>query len=154
MPWQLIAFIAVVPVITGTAAYVSPPDDGSPVGLIVAISLLPLLLVLAVRLTTEVRAEGLTVRLSPLTTRRIGWPDITAASPRTYRPLREYGGWGIRFGKAGTAYNARGNRGLQLVLTGGERFLIGSQQPEALLAAITAASRREYPAVDADMSGS
>jgi hypothetical protein len=49
----------------------------------------------------------------------------------------EYGGWGLRYGgDNGWAYNARGNRGVQLVLQGEKRVLIGSQRPEELLAAL------------------
>ena len=57
---------------------------------------------------------------------------------RTYRPLLEYGGWGIRyapFGK-GWAYNVHGSQGVQLELTNGKRILIGSQRAEELARAI------------------
>jgi hypothetical protein len=39
----------------------------------------------------------------------------------------EYGGWGIKYGKMGKAYNVSGNRGVQLEFTDGKRLLIGSQ---------------------------
>ncbi len=34
---------------------------------------------------------------------------------RKYRPIREYGGWGIRYGWNGRAYSTSGNEGVQLV---------------------------------------
>lgn len=51
---------------------------------------------------------------------------------RQYKPIGEYGGWGIRIGrgKRGNAYNVRGNLGMQLYLSNGKKFLLGTQQPE------------------------
>lgn len=91
---------------------------------------------LRLRLVTEVRSDGIHVRLWPFTQRRIAPGEIAAVWACTYRPLLEYGGWGIRYGWRGMAYNARGNRGVQLVLDSGKRLLLGSQQPEELDAAI------------------
>lgn len=97
----------------------------------------PLLLLLA-RLDTEVREDGLHVRFLPFHRKPRHWPfdEIVLAEPRVYAPIREYGGWGIRYGRDGMAYNAHGNRGVQLVLRSGKRLLIGSQHPELLAQAI------------------
>ena len=54
----------------------------------------------------------------------------------TYSPLREYGGWGIRYGWNGKAYNVSGNQGIQLELSEGRRVLIGTQNPPQFLAAL------------------
>jgi hypothetical protein len=112
---------------------------GWPAGLSLIAAPLALLLVYAVlKLVTEVRDDGLYVRLFPLPFRRIAWDEIESYYVRTYRPIREYGGWGIkqRNRGSGIAYNARGNRGVQLILRSGHRVLIGSQMPESLEAAI------------------
>ncbi|HPD31808.1 MAG TPA: DUF6141 family protein [Phycisphaerae bacterium] len=93
-------------------------------------------LLYATRLITEVRGDGLYVRFWPLGWRHIRFDEITECWPRTYRPIREFGGWGIRWGRGGKAYNISGNRGVQLVLAGGRRLLIGSQHAEELAAAI------------------
>ena len=56
---------------------------------------------------------------------------------RTYRPILEYGGWGIRYTMGrGWAYNVSGNQGVQLELASGKRILIGSQRAEELARAI------------------
>jgi hypothetical protein len=56
---------------------------------------------------------------------------------RVYRPILEYGGWGIRCGfKGARAYNVSGNKGVQLILQNGKRLLIGSQKPDELVEAI------------------
>ena len=60
---------------------------------------------------------------------------------RTYRPVRDYGGWGIRWGRDGKAYIIVGNEGLQLLLGDGEKILIGSQRPQELEAALGAWKR-------------
>ena len=59
-----------------------------------------------------------------------------------YHPIRDYGGWGLRFGRDGERiYNARGDRGVRLRLRDGSRLLIGSQRPDDLALAIEAARR-------------
>jgi TATA-box binding protein (TBP) (component of TFIID and TFIIIB) len=51
--------------------------------------------------------------------------------------LLEYGGWGIKYGRKGKAYNVSGNRGVQLVFKDGKQLLIGSQRAEELAEAIS-----------------
>jgi hypothetical protein len=70
--------------------------------------------------------------------------EIVSWDARTYRPILEYGGWGIRyspFGK-GWAYNISGNQGVQLELMNGKRILIGSQRAEELARTIAEAKRQ------------
>lgn len=79
------------------------------------------------------------VRFAPLQSewRFTPWAEVRRAYVRTYAPLREYGGWGIRtFGGESMAYNAWGNQGLQLILANGERLLVGTQQPAAMQQAL------------------
>ena len=99
------------------------------------------LLFLVMRLETEVRPDGLYVRYFPfhLQFKRFAWADIRESGARRYDPLREYGGWGIRWGRGGRAYNVSGDRGLQLVLKDGKRWLIGSQEADELAAAVARA---------------
>ena len=90
-------------------------------------------------LSTEVRNDGVYVRFNTL---HINWivfefNDIQKAEALTYRPIMEYGGWGIRFGKNGKAYNVSGNKGVLLTLSKGKTILIGSQKHEELSLAIT-----------------
>ncbi len=95
-------------------------------------------LMLSLKLTVRVEPTRLVVRFRPLLTRKIQLKDIASCAPRTYRPIREYGGWGIRFSiKNGKAYNVSGNRGVQLELVDGKKVLIGSQRAEELAEAIS-----------------
>jgi len=91
---------------------------------------------------TQVDDRQITVKFGWLFTmyaRHIRLTQIESAESVTYSPLGEYGGWGIRGLGKKRALNMRGNRGVQLVLSSGERLLIGSQEPNELAEAIQAA---------------
>jgi hypothetical protein len=92
----------------------------------------------SMKLVIEVRSDGLYIRFFPLTHQNITFEDITRCEVRTYNPIREFGGWGIRYGRGKKAYNVSGNRGVQLELSNGKRLLIGSQRSEELARAIEA----------------
>ena len=89
-------------------------------------------------LRVEVQGATLTYRFFPFhgKPRIVDLRDVRAARAVTYRPIRDYGGWGIRIGAKGWAYNVSGDRGVELELRDGTLLLIGSQRPEALAAAI------------------
>jgi hypothetical protein len=95
-------------------------------------------LFLRMALEVAVDASGVCVRFRPFLTRRIGFQEIEECAARRYRPILEFGGWGIRVGWRKRAYNVSGNLGVQLVLAGGRRVLIGSQRPAELAAEILA----------------
>ncbi len=95
-------------------------------------------LMYAAHLETEVRPSGLFVQFFPfhLSFRRIDLQNLAKVEATEYRPIRDYGGWGIRYGPAGKAYNVSGNRGVKLTFRSGTDLLIGSQRPEELAEAI------------------
>jgi hypothetical protein len=95
-------------------------------------------LIWVARLETEVRQDGLYLRYAPFHRRfrRFKAEDLGEYHARTYRPILEYGGWGIRYGWNGRAYNVSGNGGVQLIFRDGRRVLIGSSTPSELEAAI------------------
>ena len=98
---------------------------------------MPVFMVFCLRLVTEVLEDALYVRFIPLRTRRIPYASIVRCAPCDYRPIREFGGWGIRWGgRRNWAYTMRGNRGVRLELEGGQRLLVGSGAPEDLARAI------------------
>ena len=88
------------------------------------------------KLTTQVTGEGVRLRTLYVVTRLIPFDDIASAEDVHYRPIRDYGGWGIRFGRNGMAYNMRGDRGVKLTLKNGKQVLIGSQRSAELATAI------------------
>ena len=92
-------------------------------------------------LTTEVRGDGIYYRFFPfhLSFRRIAFAELAKCEVRDYSPLKDYGGWGIRHGSKGKAYNVSGNRGVQLEMKSGDNLLFGSQRPEEFAEAIEVA---------------
>lgn len=95
------------------------------------------------KLIMQVRSDGIYVRFPPLQARYTvcKWSDIDKMYIRTYHPLREFGGWGIRYSPNGRAYNAYGNKGLQIIFKNGGKLLIGTQQPDALHKVLEQVSR-------------
>lgn len=89
-------------------------------------------------LTTQVRSDGIYYRFFPfhLSFHKIELGDISECEVRNYSALKDYGGWGIRYGRKGKAYNVSGNRGVQLTFLKGNKLLFGSQKPEGFSAAI------------------
>lgn len=83
-------------------------------------------------LKTEITNEEIRVQFYPFLSKTINWEEVEEAYVRQYKPLAEFGGWGIRFSTRGKAYNVSGNMGLQLVLKNGKRILIGTQLPEEM----------------------
>ncbi|WP_316805151.1 DUF6141 family protein [Pedobacter nototheniae] len=111
-------------------------------GLIVAAA--TILLTLNLQLYTEIRKDGIYVKLFPLNLKfkHYGWPAISKSYVRTYSPIAEYGGWGLKGSKHNAAINVSGNVGLQLVFKNEDKLLIGTNQPKEL--ALTLKKLGEY----------
>jgi hypothetical protein len=84
------------------------------------------------KLITEIRTDGIYVRFPPFQSSYTIclFEDISELYIRQYRPLLEFGGWGIRFGLKGRAYNVSGNIGIQIVFKNGSKLLIGTNEGE------------------------
>lgn len=98
-------------------------------------------LVASLHLRTRVLDDDVHVRLFPVWSRRYPRSRIVAAEPVRYRPLRDYGGWGLRPGNrlrgvVGWAWTMRGNEGVQVDFSDGRRVLLGSQCPRELADAL------------------
>lgn len=94
-----------------------------------------------VPMTTEVFEDHVKVTFGKKTRYRVPLKNVIRAYARSYRPLLEYGGWGIRLGPSGRAFTMRGQRGAQLILKSGTRLLIGSENAEALAETIASAAK-------------
>ncbi|MCZ2102651.1 MAG: hypothetical protein LC107_14070 [Chitinophagales bacterium] len=107
-------------------------------GLLLTGGLLWLVVILffSLKLETRIYEDRIEVRFFPLQlkTNVYYWDDIASAELRTYAPLKEYGGWGLRcsFCGYGKALNVSGNQGLQLVFKDGKKLLIGTGKQEVL----------------------
>jgi hypothetical protein len=151
--WVFLALVVTLPVLVlqGVATYqqfvMRRPWGNNPAsdrGLLLADALVVLVcggvawLVASIRLTVRVSRELLDVHFFPVRHKRIPVGDIAGAFVRSFSPLGEYGGWGLRLSLRGNGwgYFLRGDRGVQLVLRSGSKMLVGSQRPDQLLAAV------------------
>lgn len=128
--WWLWALLA------GTALFTLMLGPASVIGLIILGGVVALLY--SIRLQTEVRNDGIYIKMWPLhqSFRRISWSEIDHYESRQYNPLREFGGWGIRWRSGKIAYNVSGNQGIWIERTNGRSILIGSQNVEEFTRAI------------------
>jgi hypothetical protein len=85
-------------------------------------------------LTTKIDEVGIHYQLWPFHRKlhTILWSGIISWEVVEYRPLRDYGGWGIRYGREGKAYNVQGNKGLKLTLIDEQKILIGTMEHQRL----------------------
>ena len=97
-------------------------------------------LFISIRLIVTVERDQITIRYRPFTTRRIGFDEIEGYKARTYKPVKEYAGWGIKgWSVERMSYSVSGREGVELTLTGGTRVMIGSRKAQQLADAIGAA---------------
>lgn len=84
------------------------------------------------RLDTEIREEGIYVRVSPFHWNFVfySWDEIEESYVRKYKPLLEFGGWGLRGWGDNKAFTARGEFGIQLILKNGKKRLVGTSRPQ------------------------
>lgn len=135
--WWLWLLLAVVSIsifrpISEAISNDQPLDAGQWVGVIILAVVI--LLMFINRLETRIDERGIYVKFFPVIPKFkfYPWEEISTAVVRKYSPLMEYGGWGIRFGRNGKAYNIKGNKGLQLNFKNGSALLIGTQKAEEL----------------------
>ena len=150
--WLLLAGIAgiaiwgfVQQIIIGRPFGQNPAPDAAVAVIALVFGLGFPILFYAVSLTAEVRPDGLYYRYFPFhrSFRRIPADSLVRFAPHTYSPIKDYGGWGIRYGRGGKAYNVSGNRGVMLEFLDGKKLLIGSRRPEALAEAMGLAFGRK-----------
>jgi hypothetical protein len=102
-----------------------------------------LLLLAGVLALAQWIVAGLTVRLyrdhmevnlgtARLIKKRVRYEDIEELESVKYHPLREFGGWGIRFSGKKRAWTARGDQAVVLHLADGLQLYVGSDKPQRL----------------------
>lgn len=130
--------VIIIPFITVIGSIMfGKPDSAQTTNLIVSFAVLGAISALFYlsKLDTRIDEKGITLRFFPFQRYYyfVGWDEIEEAKIRQYKPIMEYGGWGLRYTfRNGKAYNVRGNKGLQLVLKSGKKFLIGTQNESGM----------------------
>jgi hypothetical protein len=105
--------------------------------------LLILLAAVANRLQVLVNGEWVILRAGWLgiTLLRVRLADIARVEREEFSPLKDYGGWGIRYAGGTWAYFLRGHQGVRVETRGGKRYLIGSDDAERLAGILRAGAR-------------
>lgn len=120
----------------GAPLYEETQGFGAGIYAAIAVLLVVVLALATLRLKTSVGVDAVRVSLGFLTTTTVPYRSIARAEAVVYRPIRDYGGWGIRGSVRRRALNASGNQGVLITRTDGSTLLIGSQSPRALLSAL------------------
>ena len=127
----------IVILITALGIFASLPHHVRPVALGVA-GLLVIIAVLFSSLTVEVGDGELRFHFGPgFWRKRVPLDQVTAVTP-TQSSWWE--GWGIRITPRGMLYNVSGTDAVEIKLRSGQRFRIGTDEPEALVKALRAAT--------------
>ena len=116
------------PALTGGAAGLEP------LAWAFSVTLVALIYLLLGGLTVVVESDRIRIGLGS------GWPfrttiplrDIETLESVEYRPLQDFGGWGVRGSRDRRIWSARGNQAVRLTLRDGRVVYIGSDQPRTL----------------------
>ena len=143
--------IVVILVVVAVVVFVSLLSTGASTlwGAVIAVGALGLVgaLVLAANLETTVDRDAITVAFHFLwPKRRIPISDVRKAGATKYHPFLDYGGYGVRLGLRGWAFNVSGDEGVLVETSDGLRLMIGSQRPKELEAAIANARQERQGA--------
>jgi hypothetical protein len=101
---------------------------------------IPLLLYF-MKLHVKVASQVIHVRFFPFLKKQLMLKNIVSSHARQYKPIKEFGGWGVRWGPGGRAYNVSGDWGVQFDFIDGRKLMIGSQRAEEFAAAIETAKK-------------
>lgn len=93
------------------------------------------------QLKTQINEIGIHYQFIPFHRKKrvLTWQDITSVAVINYRPLLDYGGWGIRMKSldgSNIALNISGKIGILIQLKNGKQLLIGTQKKEEATAII------------------
>lgn len=137
--WPLVLGPAVT--VAALAWLVPPARPIQPGWLAVAVTFVAFVgvaILLTLRLDTRLDQAGVHYRLFPLHWRWQfrPWAAVARAYVRTYDPLGEYGGWGLKGRRRNYALTISGDQGLQLELADGRRLLLGTQRPAEITQAL------------------
>lgn len=102
---------------------------------LLAVMTLPLILLSSLKLKTRIDDVGIHYQMVPFhfKPRTIRWDEMENVYVRKYKPITEYGGWGIKHGKNGLAINVKGDYGIQIFRKNRKPILLGTQLPEMVI---------------------
>lgn len=77
---------------------------------------------------TNVQGGVASVRVPLFGGEKFNVSEVRQVQVITYRPLRDFGGWGLRYGLGGIMYSARGNEAVKVSLESGKVIFIGTSR--------------------------
>lgn len=145
--WNWLRYGLLLFTIIGLIVYLSlRPDESPPLFTLTLILLLVPAPIFFWKMKTELDSKHIFIKIKPIINKAVAYETIQSWTIRNYKPLLEYGGWGIRWGLNGTAYNTTGNIGLDMTLTTGKRILVGTLKPDELRRVLRSIiPEKEYP---------
>lgn len=108
------------------------------ISVIIAAFLGAVIFLYSVKLTVRVEDDGIHIKLFPLhlKDRVISFDEIESFNSEDYRPIREFGGWGLRWRPGKIAYSTSGSKGVRIEREGDKDVMIGNGKPEEFAEAI------------------
>jgi hypothetical protein len=102
-------------------------------------------LFLYMKLKVRIDYEFIHIQLFPFTTKKIPVAEIFLTEATVFRPIKDYGGYGIRviFNKKESAYFLTGNTGVRVYYSTSNPVVIGAAEPKKLINAIVYAQQRK-----------
>jgi Protein of unknown function (DUF3093) len=132
-----IALAQAVVLAVGVRAHARPVSPAVLALGVVAGVVLPLLL-MTLHVVVSVTQEELWLALPPVWRRTVPLQRIVSVEVIDVSPLRDTGGYGLRFGGRGlVAVVMRRGRAVEVRTVTGERYVIGSRRPEQLRRALS-----------------
>ena len=127
--WWIWMLLAIFPILSIVLFFL----DEANIYYVLGCLMLPLFFY-ALQLRVKINEEGLHYQFFPFHLKfySIRIEEIEKIEALEYKPLAEYGGWGIRYGFKGKAYNVSGNLGVKIHLTNGRSILFGSEKHKEL----------------------
>ena len=130
--------ILIIMILVDSLAVTIAPPSEKLVAMIV--TMLPLILVsvllIAVSMETKIENNQLSIKTLFFIKSTIPLNNIISSEVITYRPLRDFGGFGVRYAQGGVMYNMHGKQAVKLTLKDNKIIYIGTQKPQDLLQSI------------------
>ena len=134
---SLMLLVGAILIVTIAKAYPSLKVDSAAFWTTMSVAIFTVILIVFVlfvlKLETKINEQGIHYGFKPIhyKLKLTAWKEIDQCFVREYSPLTDYGGWGYKMGlfrKKGSAFNVKGNIGIQIVFKNGKRLLIGTQK--------------------------
>ena len=131
----LLSISTIIPLIIIVAEYYKGKTTLNELLLTIGIVVVSCGFIFFFKLKTRIDEIGIHYQFLPfhLSLKTINWTEINKAYVKTYDPIGDFGGWGLKGGSLwnkskGKAINVSGDIGIQLELKNGQKLLIGTKK--------------------------